>query len=106
MTLIAPMNRKLRQRDASKYHIQLCLAMLLSLIFFLIGIEPRGNAGLCIAMAGLIQYFILVSFMWMGAVALLMFQKLVIVFVNITTKFIVIISLICWGKYICIARLE
>ncbi|KAL5497151.1 hypothetical protein EMCRGX_G013575 [Ephydatia muelleri] len=32
----------------------------------------------------------------MGAEALLMFQKLVIVFVQITTRFIVILSLICW----------
>lgn len=36
--------------------------------------------------------------MWMGAEALLMFQKLVIVFVQITAKFIAIISLICWSK--------
>ena len=49
------------------------------------------------AVSVLIHYFTLVAVMWMGAEALLMFQKLVIVFVQITTRFIVILSLICWG---------
>ena len=46
----------------------------------------------------LVHYFTLVAVMWMGAEALLMFQKLVIVFVQITTKFIVFVSIICWSK--------
>ena len=37
--------------------------------------------------------------MWMGAEALLMFQKIVIVFVQITAKFIVTVSVICWSEY-------
>ena len=32
-----------------------------------------------------------------GAEALLMFQKLVLVFYQITTRYIFILSLICWG---------
>ena len=51
----------------------------------------------------LVHYFTLVAVMWMGAEALLMFQKLVIVFVRITTKFIVTVSIICWSK--CNVRL-
>ena len=46
----------------------------------------------------LVHYFTLVAVMWMGAEALLMFQKLVLVFVQITTKYIIIVSIICWGK--------
>ena len=46
----------------------------------------------------LVHYFTLAAVMWMGAEALLMFQKLVIVFVRITTKYIVIMSIICWSK--------
>ena len=53
----------------------------------------------------LVHYFTLVAVMWMGAEALLMFQKLVIVFVRVTKKFIVIVSIICWGKLI-ITRVE
>ena len=48
----------------------------------------------------LIHYFTLVAVMWMGAEAVLMFQKLVIVFGEITTKFFVTVSLICWCKCI------
>ena len=46
----------------------------------------------------LLHYFTLAAVMWMGAEALLMFQKLVIVFVRVTTKFIIIVSITCWGK--------
>ena len=54
--------------------------------------------GGCVTLSLLVHYLTLVAVMWMGAEALLMFQKLVIVFVRITTKFIVIVSLICWSK--------
>ena len=49
-------------------------------------------------MSLLVHYFALTAVMWMGAEALLMFQKLVIVFVRITTKYIVIVSIVCWSK--------
>ena len=47
----------------------------------------------------LIHYFTLVAVMWMGAEALLMFQKIVIVFVRITTRYIIAVSIICWGLF-------
>ena len=50
------------------------------------------------AVSVLIHYFALVSVMWMGAEAVLMFQKLVIVFGQTTTRFIVAVSLVCWCK--------
>ena len=55
--------------------------------------------GGCVSLSLLVHYFTLVAVMWMGAEALLMFQKLVIVFVQITTKFIVFVSIICWCKF-------
>jgi len=55
--------------------------------------------GGCVTVSALIHYFTLVAVMWMGAEAVLMFQKLVIVFVRITTKFIIAVSLVCWCKY-------
>ena len=90
--------RSLRQRDASKFHIQLCLSLILMLIVFVVGIDRVSVRAGCITVGVLIHYFALVSWMWMGAEAVLMFQKLVIVFSNITWKHHLIVSIICWGK--------
>ena len=95
--------RNVRQKDISKFHIQLCLAILLMLIvslaFVVISAEtlPALYGG-CVFVSLLVHYFALTSVLWMGAEALLMFQKLVIVFVRTTTKYIVILSIICWCK--------
>ena len=56
--------------------------------------------GGCVTVSVLVHYFTLVAVLWMGAEALLMFQKLVIVFVRITSKHIVTISIVCWCKLI------
>ncbi|XP_064387784.1 uncharacterized protein LOC135335951 [Halichondria panicea] len=90
------MFKKLRERDNSKYHIQLSIAILCMLIVFAVGIERIEVYGGCVFVSILIHYFSLVSIMWMGAEALLMFQKLVMVFMRITTNFIIILSLVCW----------
>ena len=68
------------------------------LVVFVIGIDKIGEYGGCVLVSVLIHYFTLVAVMWMGAEALLMFQKLVIVFVHITTRYITAISLVCWCK--------
>ena len=57
--------------------------------------EPYGG---CVTVSILVHYFTLVAVMWMGAEALLMFQKLVIIFTRVTTKFMVGISVLCWGE--------
>ena len=54
--------------------------------------------GGCVSLSLLVHYFTLAAVMWMGAEALLMFQKLVFVFVRVTTKLTIIISIICWSK--------
>ena len=54
--------------------------------------------GGCVFISISVHYFALVAVMWMGAEALLMFQKVVIIFVRITTKYIVFLSLVCWCK--------
>lgn len=54
--------------------------------------------GGCVIVSVLVHYFTIASVMWMGAEAVLMFQKLVIVFTQITTKFHIIVSIICWSK--------
>ena len=68
------------------------------LIVFVAGIDKVSVRAGCITVGVLIHYFALVSWMWMGAEAVLMFQKLVIVFSNITWKYILAVSVVCWGK--------
>ena len=94
--------RTLRLQDATKFHIQLCIAIFCMLLVFVIGIDrvpPDNFYGGCVAVSGLIQYFTLVAVMWMGAEALLVFEKLVITFFHITNKRIIAASIICWSEY-------
>ena len=88
--------RKQRHKDVTKYHIQLCCALIGMLLVFVIGIDRTETFGGCVTASVLIHYFTLVAVMWMGAEALFMFQKLVLVFSQITKRYIVILSLICW----------
>lgn len=67
------------------------------LLFFITGIDRVDSRVTCTAMSFSIHYFTLVAIFWMGAEAILMFKKLVIVFGSVTKKFHVIVSLICWG---------
>ena len=90
--------RKLRRREATKFHIQLCIALLCMLVIFVAGIDRTSVYEVCVTVSALIHYFTLVAVMWMGAEAVLMFQKVVIVFSQTTTKFITAVSLICWCK--------
>ena len=55
--------------------------------------------GGCVFISVSVHYFTLVAVMLMAAAALLMFQKVVLVFVRIMVKQFVIVSLICWSKH-------
>ena len=78
------------------------------LVVFAVGIEQIEVYAGCVLVSVLIHYFTLVAVMWMGAEALLMFQKLVIVFVQISKCFMVTVSLVCWCKLTltCISKLH
>ena len=88
--------RKLRNRAVSKFHAQLSVAIFGMMITFVVGIEQTQSTGGCVTVSLLVHYFSMASVMWMTAEAWLMFQKFVIVFVQITTRYIVTVSLICW----------
>ena len=79
---------------------------ILLLIIFVCGINRTAVYGGCVAVSALIHYFTLVSVMFMGAVAVLMFQKLVIVFGSTSVKFLVTLSLICWRKCVTASHLH
>ena len=91
--------RKIRQRDASKFHTQLSIAMFFMLLFVLVGLDRTETEAGCTVMSLFIQYFTLAAVFWMGAEAVLMYKKLIIVFgKKITVKYFVTVSLICWCK--------
>ena len=54
----------------------------------------------------LIHYFTLVAVMFMGAEAVLLFQKLIIVFGQTTAKFFIAVSFICWCECILVYHLH
>uniref|UniRef100_A0A9J8D214 Adhesion G-protein coupled receptor G2 n=1 Tax=Cyprinus carpio carpio TaxID=630221 RepID=A0A9J8D214_CYPCA len=91
---------KLRKDIPSKILIQLCLALLLlNLVFLLdawLALYPDA-VGLCISTAFFLHYFLLASFTWMALEAVQMYLALVKVFNTYITRFMVKIGLAGWG---------
>ena len=82
--------------------MSLAILFMLIVSFVLVAMSAEDVVGIyggCMTVSVLVHYFTLVAVMWMGAEALLMFQKLVYVFYQITTKFIVSVSIVCWSKF-------
>ena len=94
------MCRNVRERDATKFHVQLSIAIFCMLLVFVTGIERTEVKAGCVTVSVLLHYFTLASVVWMGAEAWLMFQKVAIVFVQISSRYILILSTICWGRLI------
>ena len=69
------------------------------MVAFLVGISRTEIFYVCVAIASLIHYFTLVTVMWIGAMALLMFQKLIFAFEKATLKYVLLVSLIAWCKF-------
>ena len=85
------------------------MLFMLSVSLALVALSVQGKTdpyGGCVMVSILVHYFTLVAVMWMGAEALLMFQKLVIIFTRVTTRFMVYVSIICWSKYNIILNME
>lgn len=91
---------KLRKDTPSKILIQLCLALLLlNLVFLLDGwlaLYPDA-VGLCISTAFFLHYFLLASFTWMALEAVHMYLALVKVFNTYISRFMVKIGFAGWG---------
>ncbi|XP_016119439.1 adhesion G-protein coupled receptor G2-like isoform X2 [Sinocyclocheilus grahami] len=91
---------KLRKDIPSKILIQLCLALLLlNLVFLLdawLALYPDA-VGLCISTAFFLHYFLLASFTWMALEAVHMYLAIVKVFNTYIPRFMVKIGLAGWG---------
>ncbi|XP_053187061.1 adhesion G-protein coupled receptor G2 [Scomber japonicus] len=91
---------KLRKDIPSKILIQLCLALLMLNLVFLVdawlALYPEA-VGLCISTAWFLHYFLLVSFTWMGLEAVHMYLALVRVFNSYISRYMLKFSLVGWG---------
>ncbi|KAM9847099.1 adhesion G-protein coupled receptor G2 [Aulostomus maculatus] len=91
---------RLRKDIPSKILIQLCLALLLLNLVFLVdawlALYPHA-VGLCISTAWFLHYFLLVSFTWMGLEAVQMYLALVKVFNSYISHYMLKFSLVGWG---------
>ncbi|XP_068456268.1 adhesion G-protein coupled receptor G2 [Clinocottus analis] len=91
---------KLRKDIPSKILIQLCIALLLLNLVFLVDAWLalyQDALGLCISTAWFLHYFLLVTFTWMGLEAVHMYQALVKVFNSHISRYMLKLSLVGWG---------
>ena len=82
----------------SKFHVQLAVSMLLMLLVFVAGIGQTQNTAGCVTVGMLLHYLLLVIWMWLAAEAFLLFQKIVVVFIKVSVKYLIIVSIVCWGE--------
>uniref|UniRef100_A0A8C9DJ94 Adhesion G-protein coupled receptor G2 n=1 Tax=Prolemur simus TaxID=1328070 RepID=A0A8C9DJ94_PROSS len=89
---------KIRRDYPSKILIQLCAALLLLNLVFLLDswIALYKMRGLCISVAVFLHYFLLVSFTWMGLEAFHMYLALVKVFNTYIRKYILKFCVVGW----------
>lgn len=89
--------KKLRQGRAQLTLFNLSLALLLSMLTFLVGIKQTHNYLGCIVVAILLHYLILVSFMWMLMEAVLQYLTFVKILGTYITRFTLKTVLPAWG---------
>nr|XP_057942709.1 serine-rich adhesin for platelets [Doryrhamphus excisus]XP_057942710.1 serine-rich adhesin for platelets [Doryrhamphus excisus] len=91
---------KLRKDVPSKILIQLCLALLLLNLVFLVdawlALYPDAT-GLCISTAWFLHYFLLVAFTWMGLEAMHMYLAIIKVFNSYISHYMLRFSVVGWG---------
>ncbi|KAK2175107.1 hypothetical protein NP493_749g00008 [Ridgeia piscesae] len=90
-------SRTLRRPRGQKVLFNLALALLAVYIVFLAGIKATSNRSVCIAVAALLQYFLLASFAWMLVEASLLYMRFVKVFNTYIEKFILKVAIPAWG---------
>ncbi|WAR24970.1 AGRG4-like protein [Mya arenaria] len=89
--------RKLRKGRAQQTLFNLSLSLLLAMLVFLIGIRQTHSHGLCITVAVLLHYLVLVSFMWMLMEAILQYLTFVKILGTYITRFTLKTVLPAWG---------
>ena len=93
--------RELWSRIFGKILINLCLALTILYIAFLLaehGSYYDDVPGFCFFVSAVLQYSVLVYFLWMAVEAVLLYLKLVEVFHNEGRHFMLKASLLAWGE--------
>jgi hypothetical protein len=72
--------------------------MLCSWVVFLAGIDQTQSYGPCIAVAALLHYFILVTWMWMLMVAILLYLRIVKLIGTHYSRYMLKTSIAAWGR--------
>ena len=81
-------------------HINLCISLGIAQIIFVSGIDETSDTGVpvhCQAIAVLLHYFFLVSFMWMLMEGVFLYLVLVRVFVSNTKRYIIAFTIASYG---------
>ncbi len=98
-------HRKLRASEHGQILINLSVALIGLYVFFLLGGHVTTVTGLCGLTSALIQYCFLVFFAWTAVEAAYLYQKFVRVLNKPIPHFIVISTLVAWGKLlVCVAN--
>ncbi|KAL8574465.1 hypothetical protein ACOMHN_041234 [Nucella lapillus] len=89
--------KKLRQGRPQQTLFNMALAMLASWVVFLAGFTRVGDYAGCIAVAALLHYFILASFMWMLMEGVLQYMLFVKVLGNDFDNYLLKTAIPAWG---------
>lgn len=92
--------RQYRNGVSGQILLNLCLALLFSLVIFLGGIKQINDEGTCVTMAALLHYFVLVAMLWMGVEAFHMFVNIVLDTLpgELGRTFVLKCAAVAWGK--------
>ncbi|XP_067675291.1 adhesion G-protein coupled receptor G6-like isoform X2 [Haliotis asinina] len=101
------MFRKLRRDNPSKILINLCVALAVANLIFLVGMQDYTfkNAIACKAVAVMLHYFMLSALTWMAIEAFYMYLALVVVFKTYYTNFMLKCCVIGWGLPIVVVAI-
>ena len=91
--------RRLLRETAAKVLIQLCAALFVVIIVFVMGIEQVSRPYLCTSVAVMLHYFTLVTFMWMLMEAGFMYHAFVRVWPPTEGGDIYKSTVTAWGKF-------
>ncbi|XP_038059934.1 uncharacterized protein LOC119730935 [Patiria miniata] len=89
--------RKLREAKTTPTRLMLCLSLIISMTFYLTGIDQTSNPRACAAFACCIHYFTLVALMWMGVEGVYLYRNIVVVAMNPTRHMFKLCCTAAWG---------
>ncbi|XP_019631179.1 PREDICTED: adhesion G-protein coupled receptor G7-like [Branchiostoma belcheri] len=97
--------KQLRQTRPQHILMNLCIALLATLIIFLAGIDATNSPVGCTTVAFLLHYFLLAVFMWMAVEAFNMYLAFVKVLGAHVSRFLLKAAIFAWGLPFIVATI-